>query len=229
MRLRSDILLRFMDDFYLFADDEEVINMDFVLIQQLLGEKGLSLNPAKTAYEEERKNIAEKVDEMKVSLLKARRFIIEISGIEIEDEDLEESALTDEQVEYLLDLLKNPDIEESDAELVLVLLRNHGEDDLAARSVPPAFPGFESERLSLCAGCQRQRQRCASADCLQLCFRRGLRNGRPVVLDGEIVRGIPEQNVPLSRHPSCNLPTSKRNGRFKSEGVGNTRTALRNA
>ena len=48
------------------------------------------------------KDIAEKVDEMKVSLLKARRFIIEISGIEVEDEDLEESALTDEQVEYLL-------------------------------------------------------------------------------------------------------------------------------
>jgi Reverse transcriptase (RNA-dependent DNA polymerase) len=49
MRLRSDALLRFMDDFYLFASDVESINMDFVLVQQLLGEKGLSLNPAKTS------------------------------------------------------------------------------------------------------------------------------------------------------------------------------------
>ena len=49
-KLKSDLLLRFMDDFYLFSDSEEVINTDFVLIQQLLGEKGLSLNPAKTSY-----------------------------------------------------------------------------------------------------------------------------------------------------------------------------------
>jgi hypothetical protein len=110
--------------------------MDFVLIQQLLGDKGLSLNPAKTSYEEEPKNIADEVDEMKVSLLKVRRFIIEISGMEVEDEDLEESSLSEEQVEYLLDLLKNPDIEESDAELVLVLLREHGEDVL------PQLEGF---------------------------------------------------------------------------------------
>jgi hypothetical protein len=136
MRLRSDLFLRFMDDFYLFANDEEAINMDFVLIQQLLGDKGLSLNPAKTSYEEEPKNIADEVDEMKVSLLKVRRFIIEISGMEVEDEDLEESSLSEEQVEYLLDLLKNPDIEESDAELVLVLLREHGEDVL------PQLEGF---------------------------------------------------------------------------------------
>ena len=47
MRLRSDLLLRFMDDFYLFANDAEVINMDFVLVQQLLGEKGLSLKSCK--------------------------------------------------------------------------------------------------------------------------------------------------------------------------------------
>lgn len=46
MRLRSEVLLRFLDDFYLFSYNEEVINMDFVLTQQLLGEKGLSLNPA---------------------------------------------------------------------------------------------------------------------------------------------------------------------------------------
>lgn len=35
MRLKSDLLLRFMDDFCLFSDSEEVINVDFVLVQQL--------------------------------------------------------------------------------------------------------------------------------------------------------------------------------------------------
>jgi hypothetical protein len=143
VRLRSDVLLRFMDDFYLFAQNEDVINMDFVLIQQLLGEKGLSLNPAKTAYEEERKNIAEEVDEMKVSLLKVRRFIIEISGMGVDDEDLEESSLSEEQFGYLLDLLKNPDVDESDAELVLVLLRDHGEDVISQlEEFLRRFPGL---------------------------------------------------------------------------------------
>ncbi len=143
MRLRSEILLRFMDDFYLFANDEEVINMDFVLIQQLLGDKGLSLNPAKTAYEEEQQDIPGEVDEMKVSLLKVRRIIIEVSGEPFEDEELEEENLSEEQVEYLLNLLKNPDIDESDAELVLVLLRDRSEDVLSnIEAFLHRFPGL---------------------------------------------------------------------------------------
>ena len=143
MRLRSDVLLRFMDDFYLFANDEQTINMDFVLIQQLLGDKGLSLNPAKTAYEEEREDIAGEIDEMKVSLLKVRRIVIEVSGEPFEDEELEEENLSEEQVEYLLSLLKNPDIDEADAELVLVLLRDRGEDVLSRlEAFLRRFPGL---------------------------------------------------------------------------------------
>jgi hypothetical protein len=128
MRLKSDVLLRFMDDFYLFSGSEDVINADFVQIQQLLGEKGLSLNPAKTSYETEGQDLAKKIDEMKVSLLKVRRFVIEVSGEAVHDEEVEEEPLSGEQVDYLLSLLKNPDIDEADAELVLVLLRDHGED-----------------------------------------------------------------------------------------------------
>lgn len=46
-RLKSDMFLRFMDDFYLFSDSYEVIVEDFILVQRLLGEKGLSVNPTK--------------------------------------------------------------------------------------------------------------------------------------------------------------------------------------
>lgn len=127
-RLRSDLLLRFMDDFYLFSNTEEVINVDFVLIQQLLGERGLSLNPAKTSYESEDQNIAEKIDDIKIGLLKVRRFMIEVSGVEVVDEEIVEDRLDEEQIEYLLDVLKNPDIDESDAELVLILLKDNADD-----------------------------------------------------------------------------------------------------
>jgi len=133
MKLKSELSLRFMDDFYLFSDSEEVINADFVAVQQLIGEKGLSVNPAKTSYEtESTDDISNQIDAIKVSLLKVRRIFIEVSGVEFAtgEEEEDEEALSEEQTDYLLNLLKNPDIEESDAELVLVLLRDHGEDVL---------------------------------------------------------------------------------------------------
>ena len=131
MKLKSDLSLRFMDDFFLFSNDEDDINADFVTVQQLLREKGLSLNPSKTSYEtKEQKDLTKEIDAIKVSLLKVRRMFIAGSGIGFTDEE-EEEALDEEQVEYLLNLLKDPDIEESDAELVLVLLRDHGEDVLS--------------------------------------------------------------------------------------------------
>lgn len=132
MKLKSDLSLRFMDDFYLFSDSEEVINADFVVAQQLIGEKGLSVNPAKTSYEKGgEEDISKEIDAIKVSLLKKRRSVIEISGMVFTDEEEEEEMLNEEQTEYLLTLLKDPDIEESDAELVLVLLRDNGEDVLS--------------------------------------------------------------------------------------------------
>jgi hypothetical protein len=38
-----------MDDFYLFSDDASAIRSDFMLVQKLLGDKSLSLNPNKTS------------------------------------------------------------------------------------------------------------------------------------------------------------------------------------
>ncbi|MEZ0000856.1 RNA-directed DNA polymerase [Sinorhizobium fredii] len=49
--LRSSKIIRFMDDIYLFSDSEQTITDDFILIQTLLGDKGLSINPQKTSRE----------------------------------------------------------------------------------------------------------------------------------------------------------------------------------
>lgn len=132
-RLQSELLLRFMDDFYLFSNAENILHANFVTVQRLLGEKGLSLNPSKTIEGKEfGEDIPTQIDAIKIDLLRARRQIfatLDYFDEEIdESEEQEESPLTPEQTEYLLNLLKNPEIEESDAELVLVLLRDHGED-----------------------------------------------------------------------------------------------------
>lgn len=135
-RLKCSLLLRFMDDFYLFADEESLLIDDFLTIQRLLGEKGLSLNSAKTILGQVGKlDVAKKVDEIKAGLLKVRRTILKTYGETNSEEEEYYEKLTSEQVEYLLNLLKEPDIDESDAELILASLRDHGTDILSRLSV----------------------------------------------------------------------------------------------
>jgi hypothetical protein len=135
VQLQSTLLLRFLDDFYLFDNDEGILNSDFVKIQHLLGERGLTLNTNKTKRDDEVLRLAPgTIDEIKVELLQRRReIIIDVSGesqIEEVDEEEDDEPLSDEQLEYLMALLRDPDIDESDAELVLTVLQSRDEDVL---------------------------------------------------------------------------------------------------
>lgn len=155
IRVNSPRLIRFLDDFNLFSNRERDLHADFVNIQELLSDKGLFLNEKKTVYANDfGRSMTEEIDEIKKQLLGARREVVESSGIELSDfadEEEEEGVddvevfvaletanesldftdvLTTEQIEYLLGLLNNPEIDESDAELALVLLRDHGDDVL---------------------------------------------------------------------------------------------------
>lgn len=129
-RLASPQMLRFMDDFYLFSDDLETLISDFIQIQRMLGEKGLSINPAKTKLGDiEHLDVEKEVDEIKLRLLHRRRHAILASGGDEEWED-EDERLDEEEMEYLLALLKKSQIEEEDAELILALMRDYGSDVL---------------------------------------------------------------------------------------------------
>jgi hypothetical protein len=135
VQLECTLLLRFLDDFYLFDDDEHVLNRDFLRLQQLLGERSLTLNADKTKRDHEVMRLAPgTIDEIKVQLLELRReIVVDEYGKEFEDdvdEEEEDEPLTDEQREYLIELLKDPDIDESDAELVLTVLKSRDEDVL---------------------------------------------------------------------------------------------------
>ena len=142
-RLRSDIVLRFLDDIHLLADDNEAIQADMVIIQHLLGEKGLSLNSVKTKHMEENYDIERRIDDIKIKLLRIRRELIEVSG-EVEEMEVREyEQLSDEQTEYLLSLLRDPEIEEADAELVLRLLTERGDEVLdSMASIWPRYPAL---------------------------------------------------------------------------------------
>ncbi len=151
--IKSQLMLRFMDDYYLFDNDESTINSDFIMIQRMLGEKGLFLNSAKTKIGQiDDINIEKQVDTIKASLLQTRRHFIEVSGVEIEyGKDEEYENLSDEKIEYLLNILKDPDIHEEDAELVLILLRDHGSDVLEQmRKFLERFPSLSKNIYNFC-------------------------------------------------------------------------------
>lgn len=150
-RLQSDLLLRFMDDFYLFSNNERTVIEDFTLVQRLLGEKGLSINPMKTKIGEVVvADIGRNVDAMRVRLLGRRRRIIEASAVEEPEMD-EPIALTQVEVEYLYELLHNEDIEEEDAELVLALMRDHSDNVLGhLENFLAKFPNLSRQIYHFC-------------------------------------------------------------------------------
>ncbi len=130
-RLSSELTLRFMDDIYVFSNSRNEVLSDFISLQRMLGDRGLSVNPSKTKLGRVKEiDVEERIDKLRESLLERRSFIVTGSGADFDPEDVEDDTLTDDESEYLMDLLKNPEIEEEDAELVLALMRDHSSDVL---------------------------------------------------------------------------------------------------
>ena len=134
-RLQCALMLRFMDDIYLFDNDQEVLEEDFLVLQRYLGDRGFSLNADKTTWGEGPLQAKMTIDEVKIQLLELRRVALESEYGELRQVGVEETAeesepLTEEQVDYLKELLDEDEIEEGDAELVLTLIGERAEDNL---------------------------------------------------------------------------------------------------
>lgn len=132
-RLGAKEMLRFMDDFYLFDNSEDVLKHDFQQLQRLLGDKCLSINESKTQIGDvDELNVEKEVDDIKSQLLERRGFVVFGSGADEEDDDeddFEESDdLGEDTLEYLMEMLRDDHLEEEDAELILAVMRDHAED-----------------------------------------------------------------------------------------------------
>lgn len=131
-QLKSEKIIRFMDDFFLFDDDLDVLNKDFIKIQKLIGNFGLNINPAKTSLNSDVEEINATLSNVKKTL----ETIVTISeecesasGISIEEIQRKIVVkLNSNQINQLLNLLKNEQIEETDAELILSFLRSNSDD-----------------------------------------------------------------------------------------------------
>ncbi|WP_439358605.1 antiviral reverse transcriptase Drt5 [Bradyrhizobium sp. DASA03007] len=132
-RLQSDVLIRFMDDFVLFANDKETLLSDFYHVQEALSAKGLSVNPSKTRlFLKGDDEIDRTLDGVKKGLLRKRRRVVR-RGYDEDEGDVDEELrnLTKKETDLLRELLARPHLEEEDAELVLALMGNHSADVVA--------------------------------------------------------------------------------------------------
>ena len=131
--IQSRLMLRFMDDIYLFDNNMNIIEADIIAIQRYIGENGLSLNAEKTKLCQGPICPPWDLEDVKVELLELRREALEAEYGILLDSDAPEIAeenepLTTEQIDYLTSLLDEKDIDESDAELVLSVLRERTGD-----------------------------------------------------------------------------------------------------
>jgi hypothetical protein len=156
--LKSEQVIRFMDDIVLFANDERAIQDDFQTIQRLIGDRGLSLNSCKTRVNDHmQKSIDSAIDEVKRKLLRKRRIEITVGydegGAEIVSRAIVKAPLTHSEMTYIEGILDKPNIEEEDAELLLTIMRGHA--SLLERRLPyimSTYPHLAKNVHSFCAG-----------------------------------------------------------------------------
>ena len=156
--LKSEQIIRFMDDIYLFSNDPKDLATDFQTIQRLLGDKGLSVNPRKTSKDAAAPNqIDTQIDQIKTQLLKKRRLLItagyDDDGEEIVKEVMLKSPLTKDELKYIDGILDKPEIEEEDAELILTIMRSHASKvEKRLPDIMRSYPHLTKNVYGFCAG-----------------------------------------------------------------------------
>ncbi len=160
-RLRAARSIRLMDDVWVFDNDADTLVADFLMIQALLNDRGLSINEEKSTILEGHdpgQDLPPGLDEMKIQLLQRRREeLAHISGYADSSEDDESDegqfeGLTDLEREYLLALLKQKNVQEEDAELVLTLMRDNSIDVIEYIPVLiKEFPGLAKRLYYFCS------------------------------------------------------------------------------
>ena len=126
--IRAPRIARFMDDIVFLGDTANDLIADFNELQRLLGLKGLTVHSKKTRFGGTpiTGEVDEHLSDLKKGLLRLRRRML-AEGYEedesIDDEDAE--PLEQEQIELVRELLGSGRLGEDDAELIMVVMRDH--------------------------------------------------------------------------------------------------------
>jgi len=129
--------LRFMDDIYLFDDDEQTLVHDFLRIQELLGLRALNINPTKTIVDATDTTIhgaASAIQAELASIIEHDQVPSMYLGSGAEGSaygedggDGEPPSLDDTQIDRLLELLVDSKADETDVEMILGILHENSE------------------------------------------------------------------------------------------------------
>jgi hypothetical protein len=125
--IRAPRICRFMDDIVLLGNKENELLTDFDELQRLLGLKGLTINAKKTRFGGTpiTGEVDEHLGEIKKGLLQLRRNIV-IRDYDGGSETTYESIPLEEgQIQFVIDSLDSDDLGEDDAELIMVVMRDH--------------------------------------------------------------------------------------------------------
>lgn len=159
--IRSERILRFMDDIYFFSDNLATLKADFARAQEILGLKGLSVNASKTKIGGMPGTDAadEQLSELKKRLLRHRRILIVSQYNDENSTNMEDSSLDDDEVNFVVDLLKAGSLTEEDAELILVVMRDHV--DRIEQYLKIFASGFPHLAKNFCGLCQEAKDKLA--------------------------------------------------------------------
>ncbi|MCD9493373.1 antiviral reverse transcriptase Drt5 [Photobacterium carnosum] len=125
MLIKSESMIRFMDDFLISSNSKETVTKDFQIIQKLLGQKSLNINTHKTRlYNDVHEPVDVAVSEVVNNIFET---ITVYHGSDVGYECFEESIreLTNEEVRTLIALLDKPNISGREASLVLDTIKKH--------------------------------------------------------------------------------------------------------
>jgi hypothetical protein len=142
-----------MDDMVLFGDDRDQLLSDFYVIQDLLGQKGLSVNPSKSSFSDAGiSDTQEDLGEVRRGLLQKRRTALMHEYDEDSEEEIEEIRnLSESEIAVLKEMLSRPQLEEHDIELVLALMGEHSSDVLVRlNDLMREFPNLAKNIYMFC-------------------------------------------------------------------------------
>lgn len=161
--LKSSLIVRFMDDITLFDDHPAVLQQDFIRIQSLLGQYGLNVNPSKTHHDKPIGDVVETLSAIHNTLLEIIHeihFIPTASGVEPVEVDAEiEGTLDQQQIDALLNLLKDENLEETDAERILFFLRSYSDSILEhIPTLLARFPNLIKHIYAMCGAIKEKKE-----------------------------------------------------------------------
>ncbi len=123
--VKSEHMIRFMDDYILFSDSKDTLIKDFQTIQKGLGQKSLNLNTDKTVlFSEKSLSINDEIDDIKGQIME-KIYIGSGSGMDYEEYEEAVRELSEEEIEYLVNLLDEDEATDLEASLILDCIHEH--------------------------------------------------------------------------------------------------------